>query len=67
MLKDKFAKLESKAPNKITPVDLDSACEQVERLKQFAIMKRRMRENSHCPQPVCGYTTGATAGNTSSH
>lgn len=34
MLKDKFAKLDSKAPNRITPVDLDSANEQVERLKQ---------------------------------
>jgi hypothetical protein len=49
MLKDKFAKLESKAPNRITPVDLDSACEQVERLKQFANMKEGCEKTRTAP------------------
>ncbi len=36
MLKDKFAKWESKAPNRINPVDLDSVIKEVEKLKKLA-------------------------------
>jgi len=49
MLKDKFAKLESKVPNRINPVDLDSASEQVERLKQFANMKEGCQKARTAP------------------
>ncbi|MCC6979591.1 MAG: hypothetical protein IT343_14830 [Candidatus Melainabacteria bacterium] len=46
MLKDKFAKLESKSPNRITPVDLDSADAQTGRLKQIANSKSEEKQRS---------------------
>jgi len=46
MLKDKFAKLDSKAPNRITPVDLDSAQLQAERLKQLSSSKAAEKQRS---------------------
>ncbi|MBA3856951.1 MAG: hypothetical protein C0507_08605 [Cyanobacteria bacterium PR.3.49] len=46
MLKDKFAKLDSKSPNRITPVDLDSAGAQTERLKQIGSSKAQEKQRS---------------------
>lgn len=46
MLRDKFAKLESKLPARIPPVDIDSAGEQLDRLKQFANTKEEKHRSA---------------------
>lgn len=49
MLKDKFAKFESKAPNRINPVDLDAVSDQAERLKQIASSKEGQEKRRTAP------------------
>lgn len=49
MLKDKFAKFESKTPNRINPVDLDAVSDQLERLKQNANSKEGTEKQRSAP------------------